>query len=164
MAKIKIRSAYSGAVHAYHPEPTEPTRVKQEFKKEVNINEIVARMRRGISPPPWMTSSTPRYGDFSNMPASFQEAFAIVEKGREAFMGLPLDMRRELDHDPRNLDTAPRELFERYGLVKKSADAESPTGDSGAVDAPVGQGDRDLPVKRQLGANKAAQKAATDAE
>lgn len=123
MSKLVIRSAFSVREPVNNPVSGEPSPVKQEFKKEVNINEIVARMRRGIMPPPWMTSNTPRYGDFTNLPASFQEAYEIVERGESAFASLPLEFRRELDHDPRNLDRAPREMYERYGLLKEKISA-----------------------------------------
>lgn len=155
----KFRFAHSGQYRVCNPLSGVPTRVKQEFKKDVDINEIVTRMKRGIMPPPWMTSATPRYGDFSNMPATFMEAFQITERAAEAFRSLPLEFRRELDHDPRNLDKAPRELFERFGLLKKSGEAEPPIGGSDSLDAQRVKGDKDLPPKRPQGANKAAKKA-----
>jgi len=124
MKKI-IRSAYSQREPVNNPVSGEPTRTKQEFIKEVNINEIVARMRKGISPPAWMTSATPRYGDFTNLPVSFQEAHAIMQQGQEAFMSLPLEFRRALDHNPMNLDKAPKELYEQFGLLKKPVDPTS---------------------------------------
>nr|QJB20017.1 MAG: internal scaffolding protein [Microvirus sp.] len=131
---FEIRSAYSKREPVNHPLSGEPSRTKQEFKKEVNINEIVARMRKGIQPLPWMTSATPHYGDFSNLPASFQEAYAIVEQGEAAFASLPLEFRRALDHNPRNLDQAPRELYEQFGLLKaKSDDAALPKEDASPV-------------------------------
>lgn len=103
------------------PDPTEPTRVKQEFKDEVNINSIISRMKKGI--PPRFSDATPFYGDFTNLPASFTDAFNIVARAQEAFDSLPLGFRRELDHDPRNLEGAPRELFEKYGLLKADSKA-----------------------------------------
>lgn len=153
--KLQIRSAYSGHRHTFNPVSGEPTRVKQEFKNEVDINEIIARMQRGIQPPPWMTSSTPYYGDFSDMPASFMEAHAIVEAGEAAFKSLPLEFRRELDHDPRNLDKAPRELYERFGLIKPK-DSPSPAPDrapgSPAKSDPHNSGD--LGSKARQGSKK----------
>jgi len=112
-------SAYNRPKRVFNPQTDEPTRTKQAFKKECDINEIVARMRKGIVPPAWMTQNTPRYGDFSNLPATFMEAHAIVETAAEAFKSLPLEFRRALDHDPRNLDKAPLKLYEQFGLVKK---------------------------------------------
>lgn len=161
--KLEIRSAYSHREPVHNPLSGEPSRTKQEFKKEVDINEIIARMRRGIQPPPWMTSATPRYGDFSNMPASFQEAYAVVEAGEAAFASLPLEFRRALDHDPRNLDKAPRELYEQFGLLKPKASG-APVGATDAAASPGAQGGESPPAKAPSGANKAAKKAADDAD
>lgn len=148
----KIRSAYSEREPVNNPVSGDPSRTKQEFKTVVDINEIVARMRRGIQPPPWMTSATPRYGDFSNMPASFQEAFAIVEQGEAAFASLPLEFRRALDNDPRNLDSAPRELYEQFGLLKAPEKIEQPSSPKGssspAAGAPTASQDAKKPAKK----------------
>lgn len=102
-----------------------PHPVKQEFAKDVNINNIIGKMKKGISPPPWMTAATPRYGDFTGGPQSLMEAFDVVQRAEEAFASLPLEFRREIDHDPRNIANAPRELFERFGLLKEKAEALS---------------------------------------
>lgn len=151
MAKKIIRSAYSDRKPVNQPLSDLPSPTKQEFIKEVNINTIIQRMRNGISPPSWMTSATPRYGDFTNMPATFQEAYALIETAEAAFKSLPLEFRRALDHNPANLDKAPRELFEKYGLIKKP-EGEAPAspkdtgsmpadlaskGDSGAINAKI---------------------------
>lgn len=158
MKKPIIRAAYTPREPVNNPVSGEPTRTKQEFLKEVNINEIIARMRKGINPPQWMTSATPRYGDFTNLPVSFQEAHAIMAAGQEAFAALPLDFRRALDHDPRNLDKAPRELYEQFGLIKKPASAEQPSAASKASGSSEGQGDQDLPGKAPLGAKNKGKK------
>lgn len=123
--KRQIRSAYSDKKPVHQPLSGEPSPTKQEFKKEVNINEIVSRMKRGISPPQWMTSSTPRYGDFTDMPTSFQEAYSLIETAEAAFKSLPLEFRRALDHNPANLEHAPKDLYERFGLLKKPEGASS---------------------------------------
>lgn len=162
--KKLIRSAYSQREPVNNPVSGEPTITKQEFKKEVNINEIISRMRRGINPPAWMTSNTPRWGDFSNLPASFMEAYAIVEAGEAAFKSLPLDFRRALDHNPANLDKAPRELYEQFGLLKKPASGEQASPASTVPGKPEGQGDSDLPVKGRPGPKKAAQQPAANAD
>lgn len=154
--KRVVRKASSAAIHVFHPVvPAEmkPHRVKQEFKKDVDINEIVSRMKRGIQPPPWLTSNTPRYGDYADMPVSFMEAYDMVARAEASFASLPLEFRRELDHDPRNLPNAPRELFERFGLIKPNAPEAAPAA-SGAL-APEGvQGERRPPAKAPSGANK----------
>lgn len=116
--KIEIRSAFSAREPVSVSLSGLPSRTKQEFKTEVNINTIIARMRAGINPPQWMTAATPRYGDFTDLPVSFQEAHAIMEAGQAAFMGLPLEMRRYIDHDPAKIDQIPRSLYEKYKLLK----------------------------------------------
>jgi len=164
MSSPKIRSAYSEREPVNVPVSNEPTRTKQEFVKEVDINNIVARMRKGIQPPSWMTSSTPRFGDFTNLPVSFQEAHAIMAQGEAAFAGLPLEFRRALDHDPRNLDNAPRELYEQFGLLKKSDETQGGSAAADSSDTQRVKGDRDLPSKSPTGAKKAVQKPADTSE
>lgn len=153
MAKPVVRNMFS-RLSAPHPvSESRTSRVKQEFATEVDINSIVAKMKKGISPPPWMTSKTPRYGDFSQMPESLSEAYDIVRRAEEAFQALPVEFRREIDHDPARLATAPKELYERFGLLKKPAPGESRSDPEGAGTQRV-QGDRDLPGKAPTGANK----------
>lgn len=166
MSKPVIRNCFNSSMRVIHPVGERAhSRVKQEFSKEVDINYIVHRMKKGISPPSWMTSRTPRFGDFSDMPQSLMESFAIVQNAREAFESLPLEFRRALDHDPRNLDRAPRELYEQFGLIKKPAAEEGASGASGRGGKPEGQGDRDLPVKAPAGAkNKGSKEPATNSE
>lgn len=145
-----------------NPEPTPEMAefaVKQEFKKEVDINEIIARMQRGIQPPPWMTANTPRYGDFSDMPASFQEAFAIVQEANQAFLALPIEMRKELDHNPQNLDYADKAMYEKYGLLNKPVvDERSGTPDVSAAAGKTTEGRQQKnPTKATLEALKTTQ-------
>lgn len=134
----------------------ETSRVKQEFRKEVDINTIVSRMKAGQNPPAWMTSKTPRYGDFTQNPQTLMEAFDVVAKAEEAFLSLPVEFRRELDHNPMNLDRAPRSLFERYNLVRKEDVQEAALAAPGASSTQRVQGDRDLPATGRLGPNKRA--------
>lgn len=140
-------------------EADKPHSVKQEFAHDVNINTIMAKARNGIDPPRWMTSKTPMYGDFSKVPSNFQDAFDQVSRATDAFYALPVEFRRELGHDPRNLPNAPRELFARFGLLKEKAEALSP--DPGApVDSPEGshargtKGKPASPNTSQSGSNK----------
>lgn len=161
--KVKIRSAFSGSVRSFHPiVEDKPHKTQGEFKKECDINNIVKRWKDGVQPPSWMTSKTPRYGDFSDMPVSFMEAFDIMARAEDAFNSLPLAMRHELDHDPRNLDKAPRELFERFGLLKKPV---SQTDGNPSDEKPVGQGSGDSrSPKPPKGGNKAPASGANDNE
>lgn len=125
--KHRVRTRWDSMVslNPRVPSSDKPHSVKQEFASEVNINSIMAKARNGISPPAWMTSKTPMYGDFANQPSTFMEAFAVVDRAKESFYALPVEFRRDLGHDPRNLVNAPRELFEKYGLLRESAKAVS---------------------------------------
>lgn len=164
MSKVKFRSAYSGSLRGGHPIIVHDgdhgirSRVKSEFADEVDINSIMRRVKAGQNPPSWMSSKTPYYADVSNLPLSFAESFNIVQAAKESFLALPLDFRRELDHDFRNLDKAPKELFEKYGLLNRPEAPESAVGRSGAKVKPEGQGDSDLPGKAPSGANKGTPK------
>lgn len=154
--KIKIRSAYSPQLRTQVPEVESKIVTKQEFKNECNINTIVERMKRGIQPPPWMTQNTPYYGDISNAPKSFQDAFEIVDRAQAAFESLPLEFRRAIDHDPRKLADAPKELFAQFGLLRPEASSAA-TGASGAQVPLEGEGRRDLPSKSAVGAKKGSE-------
>jgi len=126
MAKVKIRSAYSGQVRSINPSLMEKNaKVQTEFQKEVNINEILARAKRGQFPPSWMTNKTPYYGDFTQSPQNYQEAFNVVLRAKESFDALPLEFRKAIGNDPRNLATAPKELWEAHGLLKRPKSGEA---------------------------------------
>lgn len=157
-AKRFVRQASDPSIECHNPPPTPEMAefaVKQEFKKEVDINTIIANMNRGIQPPPWMTANTPRYGDFTDLPASFSEAYDIIERAETAFMSLPLEMRKELDHDPRNLDHATREMYEKYGLLKKP---ESTVGSTLPPGDPVARGrGESVPAKEPKAPKKQAE-------
>lgn len=128
--------------------------VKQEFKNEVNINTIVARLRNGQNPPAWMTSKTPHFGDFVGMPTNFQDAYAVVERAEESFAALPVEFRREIDNDPRRLFDAPRELFEKHGLIRQPDGAEASQKPQGRVVSQRVEGDTGSPSKGPTGPNK----------
>jgi len=101
-----------------------PSRVKQEPRDEVNINAIMRRMQKsGAHAYPEIS----QFRDVSIAPKSLTEAFNIVSEAAQSFRQLPLGFRRALDHNPANLETAPRELYEEYGLLKKK-EGEPPTG------------------------------------
>ena len=122
------------------------SRVKQEFATEVNINYIRNRMNKGIVPPGYDPATPMVFRDLTT-DLSFMDAFDVVQRGKEAFESLPIGLRRELDHNPRNLGTATREQFERYGLLKKSDDKRSGTPDAKASDLAGGSGGEPPPPK-----------------
>ena len=116
------------------------TAVKQEFEGECDINEIVARAKRGIAPA-WLAKGAPRYGDFSSVP-TLAEAFEKVSLAREAFMTLPSQLRWELGNDPRRIDELTAEQCVRFKLVKQPAEP-AVTGSEGGTPSRASDGQDD---------------------
>lgn len=76
----------------------EPSRTKQSFKDECDINTIMKRFERtGL-----ITHNNARaayFDDVSEVP-DFAAAVATVRKADEMFMSLPAKLRAEFDNDP----------------------------------------------------------------
>jgi len=112
--------------------------VQQHLKQDSDINQIVAKARRGITP----TNLRPGgvFADVSKMPSDLTEAFATVETAWESFMELPAKAREELNNDPRRLTKANADFFKRHGLLNPPKEApgssQEPLPGSGGV-APV---------------------------
>jgi len=134
------------------PEGVARTRAKQEFATEVNINYIRKRMLKGIVPPGFDPNRAMTFRDTTS-DLSFMDAFDVVQKGREAFETLPIGLRRELDHDPRNIGSATRDQFERYGLLKAKEDTTAGTpGVRSTAASEGGSGGESPPSKAPPGA------------
>lgn len=166
---MKFRTSVRRPGRVLHKEPeatsdsTLPILVKQEFRDESNINNIFAKIKHTGQPPAWVNEKTPHYGDFSNLPTSLTQAYEIVSQAEAAFNSLPVEFRRAIDHDPANLDKAPRELYEQFGLLKAPLNERSGTPDASATAQPRGvRGDRDLPAKEPQGSKKGRQAAPVD--
>lgn len=91
-----------------------PILTQQQFKKECDLNEIVARARKGIAPV-FNPRTQPVYGDFTNVP-DLCEAMNRVISAREAFMTLPSGLRAELDNDFTRIDDLTEDQIKRYKL------------------------------------------------
>ncbi len=75
-----------------------PTRVKQSFSDEVNINKIMAKYTRtGVVPQ--INLKKPLYGDFSNV-QDYLSAVSKVRESEAAFMSLPAEVRARTENDP----------------------------------------------------------------
>jgi len=91
-------------------------KTRQEFQKECDVNEIV-RKAQGAVAPQYIGDRPPEFRDNSDVP-TLAQAHEQVRAAREMFDRLPARMRRELGNNPGELESAPREMFERYGLLK----------------------------------------------
>lgn len=99
-----------------------PSRTKQEFQSECDINEIMRRyeLTGTIS---HISSQQPIYDDVSGI-TDYQSALEQVRKAEAAFNALPSELRKELDYDPANLipylqDEKNRERCVELGLFNK---------------------------------------------
>lgn len=85
----------------YMVDLSEGDRAKQQFKEEVDINNILSRYER-TGQLTHISASMPQYGDFS-MVTDYQTAVQQVDEAREEFMSLPAKIRSEFDNDPHKL-------------------------------------------------------------
>lgn len=75
----------------------EPSRTKQSFKDECDINLLMKRY--GTVPAP---TRVPQFGDFSEIGTFFDARLAVLEAEQE-FMTLPAKVRSRFDNDPGKL-------------------------------------------------------------
>ncbi len=106
-----------------------PSRTKQSFKKEANINTIMKRYEQTGNLPE-IAGRIPQYGDFSNV-GTYQEALHQVEAGRQAFMALPAAIRDLVQNDPALFmafvsDPENREQMIELGLIEPKAKPKAP--------------------------------------
>jgi len=91
-----IRSAY-GPRHRLRLTITEPSLAKQSFKKECDINNIMARYQKtGIVD--HVAKHEARYGETS--PATYHESMVIIANARSMFEELPSKARKYFNNDP----------------------------------------------------------------
>lgn len=101
-----------------------PSRTKQAFREECDINRIMARYEL-TGQIDHVSRAMPQYGDFSQF-ADYQTMLGKVNQATEAFNALPSDLRKELNYRPENLfnwirDPKNRDKAVKYGLVNNSS-------------------------------------------
>lgn len=101
----------------------EPSRTRQEFAEDCDINNIMAKYETTGFLPQNVNTREPAYLDLSNTPTRLQDALALVEEAQTAFMTLPAEIRRDLDNSPINFvewaqDPANADTLRKYGLAK----------------------------------------------
>lgn len=98
-----------------------PSLTQQSFKDECDINIIMERFGRGVTPPE--NFKTPQYGDFTGI-TDYQSALNAVMEADDEFMSLPANIREQFRNDPQQLlefvaDENNREKAIELGLIKK---------------------------------------------
>lgn len=119
-----------------------PSRTKQAFKDECDVNTIMSRFEK-TALLEHVNRYEGRYGDFTGTPQSFHDALNQVVAAREMFMTLPAKVRREFDNDPAAfvdfVGTAGEDELRAKGLLPALQTDERSEVPSGTPGVPVGQ-------------------------
>jgi hypothetical protein len=128
MNTVFVRSPYNYDRRAASEEsalkipPSEEDMAQQQFKEECDINTIMRRFGvTGVLP----NGPVGNYGDFTDID-DFTSAMNAVRQASEAFMDLPVALRRRFGHDPQEFinfieNDNNREEAQRLGLVPTPA-------------------------------------------
>jgi len=100
----------------------EPSKTKQAFKDESDINNILKKYA-ATGALPLNIKENPVYGDYSNVP-DYQTALNTIQKAEQQFQGLPSELRDRLQNDPSlflDFVNNPKNSDEliKYGLKKE---------------------------------------------
>lgn len=133
MDKVFIRQPYNYDVKAASDavafESVNPTLAQQQFKDEADINRLVDRfLRTGEIPP---VDGRAIYGNFLDIPLSYQDCLEAVCRAQEVFDELPSKLRQRFNNDPAELLSFlqdPKNLDEavKLGLLEKPAPEPEP--------------------------------------
>lgn len=117
--------------------PMGPSRTKQSFVEESNINTIMAKYEKT-----GLIEHQNKYGEgrYTDMPneADFHEAMSLVAEANSMFADLPAGIRRRFDNDPGEFlefvdDDANRDEMREMGLLGPETapepDPAKPAGD-----------------------------------
>ncbi len=98
---------------------TRPSRTKQSFRDECDINHILRQFNVTGQLP--VGSVQPQYGDFSGI-TDYQSALNAVMAAQDSFLQLPAKVRAKFDNDPALFvefasDEANRDEMKALGLL-----------------------------------------------
>lgn len=98
---------------------TQPSRTRQEFARECDINYILARVGAGQIElvPPEAT-----YADISDVPTQYEDIAAVLLDADQRFAALPSKLRDRFGNDPASMiqflaDARNRDEAVRLGLI-----------------------------------------------
>lgn len=99
MAKaIKFRTPYDGSRNPVDVHFTKPSRTKQSFAAECDINNIMAKYQQtGVLE--HTDKRQPQYLDVSNV-TNYYDAIQTIMEAEAAFAELPAKVRKHFDNDP----------------------------------------------------------------
>ena len=111
----------------------EPSRTKQSFREECDINVLMAKyQKQGV-----ISHVNPRQPVYADVTAAlpFQEALAVVQAAQAAFSQLPATVRSRFENDPGRFvefcsDPANLDEMGKLGLLRSPPSSNKP-GDGG---------------------------------
>jgi phage internal scaffolding protein len=100
---------------------TSPSRTKQSFRDECDINNILRKFNVTGQLP--VGSVQPQYGDFSGI-TDYQSALNAVMAAQDSFLQLPAKVRAKFDNDPALFvefasDEANKDEMKALGLLRE---------------------------------------------
>lgn len=100
---------------------TSPSRTKQSFRDECDINNILRQFNVTGQLP--VGSVQPQYGDFSGI-TDYQSALNAVMAAQDSFLALPAKVRAKFDNDPALFvdwasDEANKDEMKALGLLRE---------------------------------------------
>ncbi|ALS03694.1 VP3 [Gokushovirus WZ-2015a] len=115
------------AVPRVQQDPGGPSRTKQSFGADADINAIM-RKYQSTGMIEYKNRAAPRYGDFSSG-LDYSEAMMKVKEADRLFLLLPSKVRGHFNNDPAQLlnavfDPARRSELEALGLVSEAPQVE----------------------------------------
>lgn len=99
----------------------EPSLTVQAAKDECDINLIISRATKGYDIT-HVNERVAKYGDFTDIPTSYQEALNLVNRAEGMFMSMSPEVREKFNNDPGKMvefikDPKNRVEAEKLGLV-----------------------------------------------
>lgn len=104
-----------------------PSRTRQEYKRECDINYILARVGAGLQQ---LVPPDAAYVDVSEIPADYQECLAKIADTAERFAALPSALRERFENNPSKLlaflaNESNRAEAEKLGLIISKSAAQA---------------------------------------
>lgn len=133
---MRFRTPYTHELNHQLSEITQstfdlPTRTKESYAKDADINNIVARFLKTGELPDNIRKGGWVSQDFTKAPETYQEAMHIVHAARDQFMQLPAKLRDKFKNDPGQLeswlaDSDNTEDSYKYGLRTRPVPPATP--------------------------------------
>jgi phage internal scaffolding protein len=120
---------------------TSPSRTKQSFRDECDINNILRQFNVTGQLP--VNGFQPQYGDFSGV-TDYQSALNAVMAAQDSFLQLPAKVRAKFDNDPALFvqfasDEANKDEMKALGLLRQETAQAVVSSPSEAVSAELAQ-------------------------